>query len=451
MVDKTSSRVKRGWQTLKSLAPFPSLHVILHWPSTLQRLTIATVHDRNAWRLCVEIFWASILNSVAAFNATLALRLGAESSHIGLLSSLPALLAILVSIPTGRLLERQANRKGWVLGSLALHRCGYALVVLVPLLPSVALNRGAVLVALLVTMSTSATFFGVGFNSMLADVVPERRRAAVFATRNIISVTVTSLVTFLSGQWLNRVTFPINYQILYALGFVASMVSLYVLTKVHVPEAAVAPSRSRGRPSVSAQWRSLRVIVHEQPAFVRLTLDTLLFNLPAWTVGPLYILYFIRELGATDAWIGLHGMVANVGAIAGYALWQRVIGHWGESRTLRRTAPGAGIYPMLVGLLHSLTPILFAVGLDGLIVPGINLSHFNIYLKSCPPDRRPLFMGLYATIMNIGAFVCPLLGVVLADRFGLPTVLLACGLVRIVAGLTFTVWPVRITDVGEIG
>lgn len=179
---------------------------------------------------------------------------------------------------------------------------------------------------------------------------------------------------------------------------------------------------------------------------MRITVNTLLFGLPAWTVGPLYILYYVRDLGASDSWIGLQATVANVAAIAGYALGQRLISRWGEARMLKWTAPGAGLYPLLAGLFGSLTPLLVFLGIDGLIVPSINLSHFSTLLRSCPDDRRPLFIGFYTTVMNAGAFLAPLLGVALAERIGPMPVLIVCGILRILMGLTFTLWPVEVPD-----
>jgi MFS family permease len=416
------------------------------WLARILRPDLAATDDRNAWNLCVEIFWASILGSAAAFNAVFAVRLGATNADIGLLNSIPALLAVLVTIPAGRFLEQRARRKTWVLGSLTIHRAGYALVALIPWLPAAGLNLGAVTVALLIAMSIPAHFFGVGFNSMLADVIPERRRATVFATRNIISSGMASVGVLLAGQWLDHITFPFNYQVMFMVGFLASMLSLYYLVKVQVPDSPLAPPMARMTRSWPDQWQALQQAMRDNGQFVRITVNTLFYGLGAWTASPLYILYFIRELGASDAWIGLLGTIGNVTAITGYALWRWVMGRWGESKTLKRTVLGAGLYPLLVGLSPMLTPILFAAGLNGLISPGINLSHFNTLLKVCPEARRPSYIGLYTTIMNAGAFVCPLLGIALAERFGLAPTLIGCGVFWVLGSTTFWIWPVRVAD-----
>ncbi|NLS77730.1 MAG: MFS transporter, partial [Chloroflexi bacterium] len=58
-------------------------------------------------------------------------------------------------------------------------------------------------------------------------------------------------------------------------------------------------------------------------------------------------------------------------------------------------------------------------------------------------DRRPTFTSLYSTIMNVGAFILPLVGVQLADLIGIPTMFLIAAGLRLLGGLAFTLWPVR--------
>ena len=72
------------------------------------KINLAKVDDRNAWYLVLEIFWASILGSVATFNAAYAIRLGADNFQVSLLSSIPALVAVLVSFPAGVFLAAPA-------------------------------------------------------------------------------------------------------------------------------------------------------------------------------------------------------------------------------------------------------------------------------------------------------------------------------------------------------
>jgi MFS family permease len=407
------------------------------------KINLSNVNDRNAWYLVLEMFWASILGSIAVFNAAFAIRLGADNFQVGLLASIPALMAVLVSIPAGQFLQRRSRRTPWVYGSLLAHRSGYLLVALAPLLGFIGIEPGLLVVLILVGISAPAHFFNVGWIPLLADVVPENRRAAVFTARNIINQATLSVMVFLCGQWLNQVVFPINYQVMYLFGFFASMLSMYYLYKLAVPDSHVVQQEEAPKTRTAGEFlRSTRQALAGQPAFLRITVNTLLHGFGVWMAGPLYALYFVRVLNANDAWLGLNGTVASVGTIAGYSLWRWLMTRWGEPVSLKRTIVLVGIYPVLVGLTPSLPVILIFGALNGLIIPGVNLSHFNTLLKVTPGDARPRYTAIYMTIMNIGATICPLISVALASLVGLEVMLIVSGLLSIIGSTSFWWWPV---------
>jgi Na+/melibiose symporter-like transporter len=317
------------------------------------------------------------------------------------------------------------------------------------------------LVILLVLMSPIAQFFNVGFIPMLADVIPEDRRAAVFTARNMVVNAALSVFVFLCGQWLNHIVFPLNYQLMYTFGFLTSLMSLYFLIKVQVPEKPVSivesPQRTLnpdGRPllrrlviapvnALKAQWIAVQEAFKSHPRFLRITRNTVFHGLGLWMATPLYIVYFVRGLGASDAWLGVQGTTSSLATIAGFAFWRWIMTRWGEPKTLRRTIVLLGSYPILAGLLPSLNLILIAVALNGLLSPGVSLSHLNSLLKVTPADKRPEYTAIYYTIVNAFAFICPLIGVAIANHFGLPHTLIFCGILSILGSTSFWWWPVR--------
>lgn len=408
--------------------------------------------DRNAWYLVVEIFWASILGSAGAFNAAYAIRLGADNFQVSLLSSIPALLAVIVSYPAGQFLQRKTRRTPWVLGSLFLNRFGFLLVAASPWLHFLHIQPGLMAVIILITVSAPGYFFNIGWTPLLADVIPENRRAAVFTARNIINQATVSVMVFLFGQWLSRVVFPINYQVMFAFGFAVSMLSQYTLSKMEVPDSPVAPleprtpERIRSLGDVTRALRStaenLREELSAQPEFMRITLNTLMYGWGLWMAGPLYALYFVRELKASDAWLGLNGTIGCLGTIAGYSLWRYLISKWGEPTVLKRTIILIGLYPVLVGLTGRLTFILGFGVLNGLISPGTNLAHYNTFLKIIPEHARPRYTAIYTTVMNLGAFIAPMIALAISDVVGLAPMLVAAGLLSMAGSSSFWWRPV---------
>lgn len=411
----------------------------------LFHLNPAQPEDRNARFLILEMFWASMLASAATFIAAFALRLGATNSEIGLLTSIPALMAVLVSLPAGRFLNKKSRRKPWILGSLVLYRSVFLIIALLPFFHMPDKTLAVVVIGLIVTFSSLAHVFNVGFIPMLSDVVPEGKRAGVFSARNIIYNISLSICGFLFGLWLEKRIFPANYQILYAFGFVTSLLSFYYLLKVQVPDSVVKPAsqRSTMKRNLRQAWSELRQVMSNNSDFIRITGDTLLHGIGVWMVGPLYILHYMRDLGANEGWLGLNGTISTTATILGFAFWRWLMVRWGEPVTLKRAILWIGFYPLVVGLLPSLPLILVATAINGLIVPGVNLSHFTTLLKVTPEENRPGYTAAYITIANVGAFLCPLAGVALANHFGIAPTMIGCGILCILGSTSFWIWPVR--------
>ena len=409
--------------------------------------------SRNINYLCAEVAWAGMLSTAAAFNVTFALRLGASNRMIAWLSALPPLTAVLVLVPAARFVESRSKRTPWLWASLFAARLGYGLLAILPWLVST--HRAEAVIWVLIVLQVPENFFSAGWNPLLADLVPERDRTWVFARRNVLAGAVVAGLTFLAGQWLEVSSrlrwfaFPINFQVLYLLGFAGSMISLATLLKMKVPPSKVAASAPSGRSS-KPRTAGIRNMFRVNRDFAVIIINTLIFNSGAWLVGPLYIIFFVRELGASDAWVGLNTTVANAAAILGYLLWRRWIRALGNRRALAIAAPlGAG-YAFLVSLFPNLAAILVWGACVNLVNPGINLSHFNLLLKLSPDDRRASYLATFSTIMNIGAFVLPMLGLALANTLGIRTALLIGGGVRLAGAIMFYLNPIRVQET-EIG
>ncbi len=391
-----------------------------------------------------------MLASAASFNGAFAVHLGATNADIGWLNSIPALLAVIISLPAGRFLQSRSQVKPWVIFSLTIYRLSYLMMAAIPLIKLAHIPQGTLSVIWLIMWSAPATVFNVGWTAMLADIIPVEKRAATFTARNVLVSAAMSVLSFLFGQWLYRVSFPLNYQIMYIFGVITSMISCYFLMLIKVPVSKKAPLVEKPSPTLHQRVAAVRKAIADYPGFFQIVLNTSLFGLGLWLVQPLYIVYFVRTLHATDAWIGLQGTIASLATIFGYTIWRWIMTRWGEHNTLKRTIITQGLFPVLVAIAPSLNLILVAVALNSLIGAGINLAHYNTLLKLIPEDQRPSYTAIYFGLVNIGIFICPLLGVILANTFGFMPVLIVCGLLSCLGAFSFWIWPVWKDEVESI-
>jgi MFS family permease len=400
----------------------------------------------NAWYITVDVFWATIFAGAYSFAGAYAIRLGASNQEVSLLSALTALTAAIVLLPAGRFLQQSRRPTRWILSGLMLFRVGTLAFVLMPWLPTGSFSQGTIFVIYYTLLTFPMHFFNLGFIPLLAEAIPEAQRADAFTARNVVQGGAMALSTFLLGLWLGRVPYPANYQSMFFFGFVVAMISLYYLGKVKVPDSkrpaprptpAGAPRRSPFRRGAEFFAAPFRV-----QGFARIFVNSCLFSVGLWAATPLFLLYPVRTLGATEGWLGAYGAVGNVALIAGNLFWRRVIYRWGEPKVLRYVVLGMGFYPLLVGATPSLTLILVLAGLNGLITAGFNLSHFTTFLKVIPESERHNFTAFYLSLANVGAFVSPLLAVAIGESLGFGPVLIVCGFLVCLTSLSFWLWPV---------
>lgn len=79
--------------------------------------------------------------------------------------------------------------------------------------------------------------------------------------------------------------------------------------------------------------------------------------------------------------------------------WQRVVRFKGENRVLVWTVSLIGLYPLLVGVTPNLNAILVWTALNGLLAPGLTVSHYPMLLKICPAEQRAFYLGIYSAVM----------------------------------------------------
>lgn len=392
--------------------------------------------ERNLRFLVTEICWAAIAIGCYSFAAAYLLRLGGSNIEVSLLTSAAAFVNALTSIPFAIFLEGRSRRWPWIVGSLWVLRIGHVGLIFVPFLPAF---RPESIVLLLLLVNIPVALFNAGWLPMFADVVPISRRARLFSARNMTMNIIVMVTTFILGRWLDSAPFPFNYQLMFALAFVTSSLSTLHVAQLVVPDSPVTPRP----PTVQFSLAQVRELFSQQRSFVNITLNTLVFNIALWMGTPLQPIYFVRELSASDGWLGLWLGLISGGAIIGNLIWPRLIDRRGYAWVLVRATILSAAYYFLIGLFPNLNLILLFALLFGAISPGVDISHFNTLLEVCPPERRALYMGIFVTVMNLGFFLSALVAAPLVDMFGAQPLVLVLGGLRLLGAALFVVNPVR--------
>lgn len=394
--------------------------------------------DRNIRLLVIELFWAAIAAAAYSFAAAFVIRLGGSNFIVSLITSAAAVVNAVTTIPFAALMERTSKRKPWMFASIFATRLLNALLVFVPWLPA---YRAEAVVVILLVANIPIALFNAGWLPMFAEIIPIHRRARLFSARNVTLGATMMVATFVFGRWLEAYHTDnnyVNYQLLFVVAIVTSMLSTYYVMKLDIPDTEIDLTSN-----VDRSWRGLWSLWQESQPYRAITINTLIFNLAAWAAIPFQPIYFVRTLGADDAWLGIWFAITNGGAILGNLFWPRLMEKYGFRRILTIAALCTSLYFFAIGFFPNLTAILVFSLLIGMINPGVDISHFNILLQVCSPQRRALAMGLFVTVMNAGLMVSSLAVAPLIDYLGAHTVVFVLGIVRLGGAVLFYVYPIR--------
>ena len=150
--------------------------------------------------------------------------------------------------------------------------------------------------------------------------------------------------------------------------------------------------------------------------------------------APLLPIYWVRNVQASDAAVSYINSGIMAAAIIGYAVWSRASQRHGSRRVLLITGLGVALYPFLTAMTHREALLVLWSVMVGFFVAGQDLALFDMLYATCPPDERPVYLGLFQATSYLAIFIGPLAGTLLADAIGIVPALMACSALRL-AGL----------------
>ena len=165
-------------------------------------------------------------------------------------------------------------------------------------------------------------------------------------------------------------------------------------------------------------------MINQEPAFVDFTLKRFVYLFGITLATPLFPLYFVRELNASDAWIGFVYTAQTAVLVVGYFFWTRQSRKRGSRFVLLATTFSVALYPGLVALTNNQSLIFILASVAGIFQAGIDLVFFDELMKTIPPKYSPTFVSLAQSITYLAAILAPLVGTYLSERIGITGALL---------------------------
>lgn len=377
----------------------------------------------------VDAIGIGLASAAAPFLPVFLTRLGATNVQVGLLTSMPAFTGLILAIFIGNFLQTRRNIIPWFSGARLLVVSSYALTGIVPFLVP---REYAVQAVLLIWAAATIpqTVLAVAFSVVMNAVAGPEGRYDLMSRRWSILGLTSAITVAIAGWTLDQLDFPINYQLVFMALSLGGLISYYFSSHITLPDAEVPPQEAGL--SIRQRVREYINLVRHEPSFVSFTAKRFVFMSGTALATPLFPLYYVRQVQASDAWIGIINTTQTAVLLVGYYLWTRKSRTRGSRYVLLRTTFSLAVYPALVAMTTRVELIALFAGLAGIFQAGIDLVFFDELMKTVPMKYSARFVSLAQSLQYLSAVAAPILGTWLADMIGLGGALLVSAFLRLI-------------------
>lgn len=403
------------------------------WFSTPQ--TGTRLLRSNFMNVQMDAIGVGMASAALPFIPVFLARLGANSFQVGLLTTLPAITGLLLSIPFGQFLETRKNIVKWYSITRAVGLARFALIGLIPFAFS---SSNAIILILVIwamftiPLTLLQTMFSVVMNAIAG---PQGRFELLSRRWSIIGIT-TAITVFLTGQVLDRIVFPLNYQIVLIVFSLGGVLSYQYSRRLILPEQT--PHHDETRKKLVQRIRNYIHLVRNEKPFFNFAAKRFVFMLGFTMAAPILPLYFVRQIQAPDSWIAIFSTTQTSLLFIGYFLWLKVSRTRGSRIILILTTLFLSFYPMAIAISKAYWLVAVFAAIQGLFEAGLNLVFFDELMKTVPEEHTASFVSIAQSIQFLASVIAPTIATTLADQLGLSAALVIAGVIQLTGFMLFT-------------
>ncbi len=337
-----------------------------------------------------------------------AVALGASNFQIGLLSSIPQFLPALIQLKVADVTERLGSRKKIIVRAVFFQAFMLLPIAFIPCLPEF-VQVGA-LIGFCTLYMLFASLAGPAWGSLMADLVPVRRRGAFFSKRSRLIGLVTLATTFLAGYilHLSKTQSLIGFTVIFFLAMISRYISCFFLSRMYEPLLEI---KREHYFSFGAFLRRLNV-----GNFGRYVVFQSAFNFSVFLAAPFFPVFMLRDLGFSYLTYTIVVTTVPLATILSISYWGRRSDVLGNRRVMRICSIVVSVLPVLWLVSHQVYFLVVIQVLAGFFWGGFNLCSSNFIYESAIPEKRTRCISYFNTINGLAICLGNLLGGFLATH-----------------------------------
>jgi MFS family permease len=344
----------------------------------------------------------------------------------------------------GRWLQRQNTGRAIFWSSIT-YRAGFLALIFLPMLSN-EFGQIWAIIAITFLMAIPMTPLGVGFNALFAEAVPVEYRAHVAAIRNVMLSITFMASSLLSGYILERVTFPLGYQIVFGIGALGAAMSsfhLYFIRPLKTDSPALEPKPAPDpvilRPYARNLSTTLRLDIWNT-RFRNVLFALFAFHLTQYLAIPIFPLYNVRVLELSDDHIGIGTACFYLTVLLGSTQLRKIAHRIGNKKLTGWSVSALALYPLLLAFSTQVWHFYGLSLVGGLAFAMVAGAYANYMLEYIPAHDRAPHLAWYNVILNAAILIGSLGGSAISDTLGLFGALLLVAALRFLAGLAILKW-----------
>lgn len=354
--------------------------------------------------------------------------LGATNYQVGLISSLPPLVALIMTIPAAILLNRLDEQKKTVAMSVLGARALFILLIGVIFIPSS--YQAWAFLMIIALMNVPGTISNIGWQTLISGMIRDERRGAFFSDRNRLLTIVGMITTLIIGVVMKKQTDNATaYQGLFFLAFIFGLVEVFFLMK---HKETVQPKPNKEKKNASMDWS-----IFKDQGYKWFLITALCFNFSWQMAWGLFNIYNVRYAHATILWISIFSVGSQLVQIFSFPLWKKWADQKSNTLMLVWVAAGMATAPFLTVLSTNLVYLTFVQMTSGFFVSGTMLLLFNLLLEQSPKEKRTYCITTYNVLLSFVAFMAPQIGIWLLETIGMQKSMGIISVFRFMSSLVF--------------
>ena len=389
------------------------------------------------------IFASIMLGLRDTFVVPFALALGAVTSQIGLLSSIPNLVASVAQIKAPDVTDWARSRKKIINISVLIQALLFLPILLVPF--TVGAGRVELVIFFYMLHLAFGNFGAPAWGSLIAEYIPASKRGKYFGFRNKTLGFITVASAFGGGYLLNAFrgdAIFIGYAILFVIALAARLISWHYLNKMYEPPFRVIDE---------AKFTFIEFIRKIRTSnFTRFVFYVASMLFCVNLAGPFFSVYMLRDLRMNYPTYTLVVMASTITTIVVMDRWGRNADIFGNIKVMRLCSFFIPLVPMLWLFSHNVVYLVIIQVIAGFFWSGFNMAVSNFVYDAVTPPKRTRCIAYFNVINGIAVFFGATIGGYIAqflpNLFGykLITLFVLSGALRMcIAVFSFSLKEVR--------